>query len=65
MINNSHYEMALESTSCVNGILPRFFAAGKPLPKGHRSKMRITVVMMAFRYQEQPIYIIQKRFVAK
>jgi len=39
--SDSHYEGALESQSCVSGVLRRFFAARKPLPHNYFSIMRI------------------------
>ena len=39
--SNSHYEVGFVAKCCVSGILPRLFAAGKPLPQGYHSKMRI------------------------
>ena len=40
-LSNSHYALWFVSRYCVSGILPRFFAVGKPLPQGHLFKMRI------------------------
>jgi hypothetical protein len=33
-LSNSHYALGFVSRYCVSGILPRFFAVGKPLPQG-------------------------------
>jgi hypothetical protein len=40
-LSNSHYEIGFVSRYWARGILPRFFATGKPLPQGHIFKMRI------------------------
>jgi hypothetical protein len=40
-LSNSHYEIGFVSRYWARGILPRFFATGKPLPQGHLFKMRI------------------------
>ena len=43
---NSHYEADPVLTFCVSGILPRLFAARKPLPQSYFSKMRIAVQLI-------------------
>jgi len=39
--SNSHYDADPLLTFCVSGILPRLFAARKPLPHDNFTKMRI------------------------
>ena len=44
-LGNFRYSLGFVSGYCVSGILPRFFATGKPLPQGYLFKMKIADVV--------------------
>jgi hypothetical protein len=44
--SNSHYEADPVSAFCVSGMLPRLFAARKPLPHANFPKVRIAVATL-------------------